>query len=1149
MSRVFLLVALCAVPCYVFAQAPMQFEAEDVSSPTDAWRKDVEPVDKWNLWSKDKDAAKKWSGGVVLQSPRVLKDRDKPEDGAPVLHTVIKDIPKGKWVVSIKAGRGLAFSLDGKEWRNVITAGSRLGTFDIQDGKFEFWVDDRYADPKSPGYCYYDTITLAPELRPAAGILNGNFETGTDLASSNWTFWSRDGKGQATISTEAHSGKQCLKIERNGERDFAVTNAGRQFATPGQVWDATAWVKVQDSGSVELAVVALSSSGQVISWAIGSDSVEGTKDWKKLTAQAIVPDGCEQIYVRVTGGEKATAWVDDVELKPGVLPERVIKPLVQGYATQRIEEKMDRGLVAIPVEKGVYLSWRLLKADAPQVAFNLYRSAGEGAPVKLNAAPIAATTDFVDQTAGDGKGMTWRVVPVVNGTEIADAAALATVEPFAGQAYRSIKLQGDYTFQKAGIADLNGDGKYDFVLKQPNTNIDPASSYWTPSPDTYKLEAYLNDGTFLWRKDLGWSIERGIWYSPYVVYDFDGDGKAEVAVKTGEGDPRDPDGRVTSGPEYLSILDGMTGKELVRTDWPAREPFGNYNYASRNQMGVAYLDGKTPCLLVARGTYTLMRLIAYQWHDGKLTEVWNWSGQEERPAYRGQGAHFMHSADIDGDGRDEVILGSCVVDDNGNGLWSTGLGHPDKCYVTDLDPSRPGLEIAYFIEPGHVQNGFCVADAKTGKLLWGFNERTYHIGTGMTADVDPTNPGYECWGSEDGRGDPNKVSYNGRPPRWIFSSQGKVLGTYEKVPGTTTVWWDADPLREITGGGNVAKYQGPTLTRGMQGSQIAWADVSGDWREEIITSVPGELRIYSTTIPATDRRVCLMQDPIYRIDVAHLAMAYPQSPVTTDFIGNTAAALGLFLDTTSVKTGDTVKGKVVLAAPTDRAVSGTVTLTAPAGATVTPQKIEMKAAAGATAEAEITVTVTKPTAPFAGPSSLEVTGVFEGDGVSLRGVTAVRVADQPLKQGTIAEAETFTGQGGGEVQLREDKFGASGKSISHWDNPGHWLSWKVNAPAEGKYVVALRYCCATAAQRELAIDGGPAVKQLFSDTGGLSSATVGDWAHGSFLGADGKPLAFGLSAGSHTIKLTNLDGNPMNLDYLVLLPEALCASMLKAATG
>ena len=158
----------------------------------------------------------------------------------------------------------------------------------------------------------------------------------------------------------------------------------------------------------------------------------------------------------------------------------------------------------------------------------------------------------------------------------------------------------------------------------------------------------------------------------YVVFDFDGDGRAEVAVKTGEGDPRDPNGRVTSG-GYLSILDGRTGKERTRVEWPSREGFPNYNYACRNQLGIAYLDGKTPCLIVERGTYNTIKVVAYEYRAGKLRELWRWDDRESGARYRGQGAHILR-ADVDGDGRDEVIL-SRGLDDDGTEP-STGLGTP-----------------------------------------------------------------------------------------------------------------------------------------------------------------------------------------------------------------------------------------------------------------------------------------------------------------------------------------------------------------------------------------------------------------------------------------------------------------------------------------
>ena len=447
--------------------------------------------------------------------------------------------------------------------------------------------------------------------------------------------------------------------------------------------------------------------------------------------------------------------------------------------------------------------------------------------------------------------------------------------------YVSIKLDGDHTFQKAGIADLDGDGRYDFVIKQPNGNVDPYVNYWKPSPETFKLEAYSGDGEFLWRHDLGWSIERGIWYSPYVVYDLDGDGKAEVALKTGEGDPRDEDGRVQTGPEHLTILDGLTGKPITRIDWPPRELFQDtprpYNYASRNQLGVAYLDGVRPYLIVERGTYNVIVVIAYRFEDGKLAEHWRWDNLKLPREYQGQGAHWMHTADVDGDGRQEVLIGSAVIDDDGTALWTTGLGHPDHFYLGDIDPGRPGLEIYYGMESRQKErNGMCLVEAATGKILWGHEGFTRHVhGQGMSSDIDARYPGSECYSADT---DSEKRYAWSR----LRTAKGEVISE-EDLGGFSprVVYWDADPQRELFRSGRISDYGGDEMPPRIEGSMAAVADILGDWREELITSVPGELRIYTTTIPATDRRPCLMQDPLYRMDVVHAAMGYFQVPMTS----------------------------------------------------------------------------------------------------------------------------------------------------------------------------------------------------------------------------------------------------------------------------
>lgn len=569
-------------------------------------------------------------------------------------------------------------------------------------------------------------------------------------------------------------------------------------------------------------------------------------------------------------------------------PNHVEKPKVEGWAETRIDEKLNRGLMALSIEeKKTYIGWRLLKTDPANIAFNLYKSVNGGQKKKLNQKPLQTTTDFVDENVGTGKTILYWLENSQG--EVLAKTELKSVE---NNLLKTIEFEGDYWPDRIAVGDLNGDGEYDFVIKQPGGRVDPG--VWRKSETTFKIEAYLSDGTFLWRKDLGWNIELGIWYSPMVVYDFDGDGKAEVALKTAPTDEdfRDADGRVFEGPEYCSILDGITGEEVYKVDWPARNPrFGKYNRNNRNQMGMAYLDGKTPFLLVARGTYRLMVVDAYQFKNKKLEKVWRWDGDEENPVIRSQGAHGMQTVDVDGDGRDEIALGSAVLDDNGTLLYSTGLGHPDKSFITDIVPERPGLEHFFAVEVWHDSLGVCLTDAKTGERIWAINKFTQHIGDGMVADIIPELPGLECMATEDSKA--------GRTDKYLLDANGNLVAHNENVPSPRDwIFWDADLLREnIVGTPNpdnqsrfprfrsIQKYKGEILKNDIEGSVMMMADMYGDWREELITTVPGKLLIYSTTIPAKDRRICLMQDPLYRSDVVHRSMGYFQSPVTSYYLG------------------------------------------------------------------------------------------------------------------------------------------------------------------------------------------------------------------------------------------------------------------------
>lgn len=1128
----------------IAAQAqPLVFETESVVVNKDALLYDKSAPDRWNVWSTDKDADKKWSGGVTVQSPPVMEDRITPEEGAPPLHILIPDLEPGSYIVTLKGGRDLGASLNGTEWKRLSELGWRLGRVEAKDGKLEFWLDDRYAQKDNPGFGYADTITLTPAMPETMGVANGGLEFGKDFAGSGWVFWSREGVGGAELVSPGHSGDRCIRFTHEGERDYALTNRGRLDVTPGQTFAASAWLKCQDTLEATLSVVAMG-QGKVLTWSLASDGVFENADWTRVEARCRIPAGCDQIYLRVVGSGKATVWVDDIAIVETNEPAPVAKPKtkVEGYARERVEEKLDRGIFAMPIEGGkVYIGWRLLKSDPERIAFNIYRGTGRMLPVKLNEAPLTRTTDFIDESAPLQRDNMWFVKPVVDGKEL--PASETTILPPSPEVkgYLGFKLQGDHTFQKVGLGDLNGDGKLDYVIKQPLDNIDPYGSFWYKSPETYKLEAYTGDGEFLWSYDLGWGIERGIWYSPYIVYDFDGDGKAEVAAKTGEGDPRSEGGRVVSGPEYVTILDGETGKELARADWIDRRPFGGglsgYNLASRNQIAVAYLDGKTPCLIVLRGTYSVMVADAYQFHGGKLEKLWTWDNREETGEgnWRGQGAHFTHTADVDGDGRDEVLLGSAVIDDDGSGLWSTGLGHPDRFFLSDLDPTRPGMEVFYVMETPQMVNGVGMADAKTGQILWGLPDRTYHVGMGMAADIDPTIPGTEVWASEDPKGAPLGDKYGGNPPRWLLSCTGELLATETGVPPFCAVYWDADSQRELVTSRSIYKYKGAPLVQNIEGSQSFWADIIGDWREELITSVAGELRIYTTSIPATDRRVCLLQDPIYRQDVAHLAMGYAQPACTSYFIEQTGPAMWLKTDNPGIAIGQPVQVTVTLSAAPDEPAGGTVTLSCDDQLALSHNQVQMQAGPGQIAQATFELTLKQAPALLYGGKQAMLSATL-GAEYPIQATAALRIEEQPLSGVPIAQAEAFSAQNGGQVQIREDKLGSVGTAFSHWDAAGHSLSWEIEVPAERKYWLVLRYCTPTTAERSMSIDGGEPVKTRFGGTGGFGSATQSDWAHACFRDEKGQRLNIPLTAGKHTITLTNTDAHGMNLDYLALVP-------------
>ena len=487
---------------------------------------------------------------------------------------------------------------------------------------------------------------------------------------------------------------------------------------------------------------------------------------------------------------------------------------------QRQMENLSRGIVAVrQSDSEVYLSWRLLGTDPSDIAFNVYRKSGDQAGEKINEQPITQSTNLVDTAAPADDSLQYFVCPVVASKELAASAPVAVWN----EGYLEIPIQpiDDYRPGDVSIGDLDGDGQLDLVLHQTSRGRDNGSPGVTGEPI---LDGYRLDGTHLWRINLGKNIREGEHYTQFMVYDLDGDGCAEVACKTADGtvdgtgavigDPNKDwrtfregslrDGRILDGPEFLTVFDGKTGAALKTVDYvPNRYPIngwggkggnaGNDNYGNRCDRFlacVAYLDGERPSLVTCRGVYGRTVIVAWDWRDGELTSRWKFDTGSSYPPYddaspySGMGGHSISVADVDDDGKDEIVYQAMVVDDDGTGLYSTGLRHGDCMYITDMYPNLPGQEVFTVQENEDDAElfqtpGAAMRDARTGNILWSHSP-TVDIPRGMAADIDPRHVGFEAWGG----------------PGGLRDQRGETIG---KAPRENdwTIWWDDDPLREI----------------------------------------------------------------------------------------------------------------------------------------------------------------------------------------------------------------------------------------------------------------------------------------------------------------------------------------------------------------
>lgn len=593
-------------------------------------------------------------------------------------------------------------------------------------------------------------------------------------------------------------------------------------------------------------------------------------------------------------------------------------------------EYLDRGLVVLNTGSGnAYVGWRLLGTDPANIAFNVYRQTGAGAPVKRNASPITASTDFSDTAVDYRQPNTYFVKPVVNGVEQAASRAYTLGANPTGDQYLSIPLKipaggthrdgvaYTYSNYEASAGDLDGDGRYEIITSWSGVNA--ADS---PFQAPYLIDAYTLDGAFLWRINLGKNIAYQV--DGFLVYDLDGDGKSELISRTSDGtvdgigtvigNPTAdhvnvgvyPDGWTINAPDFLTIFSGETG--AARTTIPFKPAMGaitdwgdNYGQRAHQIMGaIAYLDGHKPSLVYTRGIYharspyaAKTEMVAYDYDGTTLTERWFFraalgSNNNINSNFVGQGNHQLSIADVDADGKDEIVYGSMVVDDNGRGLFSTGMEHGDALHVADHIPSRPGLEVFGIHENEGTFDptrppGAAMYDGRTGEVIFGVGNGA-DVGRGNAADIDPTQPGSENWGG----------------PGGLRDALGNTISTTTPATNNFLIWWDGDVTRELLDRNYINKWNWTTnadqrlltadfvaTNQGTKQFPALTADLIGDWREEVVwrAADSSELRIYTTTIPSQARIYTLMHDAQYRLSVAWQNFGYNQPPHTGFHLG------------------------------------------------------------------------------------------------------------------------------------------------------------------------------------------------------------------------------------------------------------------------
>ena len=492
-----------------------------------------------------------------------------------------------------------------------------------------------------------------------------------------------------------------------------------------------------------------------------------------------------------------------------------------GFAAKNQSSNVSNG-------SGMYLSWRLLGNESASTCFNIYR---DGTLIKeklhntnyIDTAGNTSSKYTVAAVSGSTVGARSDVFPVYTG-------AVNSSYKNAPYAYFDIATETPpngtggctYTANDASVGDVDGDGEYEIILKwDPSNSKDNAGGGVTGN---VYIDCYEMNGTKKWRIDLGQNIRAGAHYTQFQVYDYDCDGKAEVAMKTAPGSKDGTgayvtaagntdtiknatdneksyvgsDGRIIQGPEYLTIFNGETGKAMQTIDYdPQRGQLSDWgDKSSSNRMdrflaGTAYLDGKKPSLIMCRGYYAKSVVVAYNWDGTNLTEVWKkGSGSNKSDPFYGQGNHNLSIADLDNDGKDEIVYGSAALDDNGSLLHSMGWGHGDALHVSDFNNDGKQEIFAPLEDSPNWGIGFRSAD---GKAFWHYTS-TDDDGRGVMDNFSPKY-GVLAWDSAFG----------------VRTIDGTLLTSTtlhdnKQSYGNFPIYWDGDIYREHYDKGRIQKW-------------------------------------------------------------------------------------------------------------------------------------------------------------------------------------------------------------------------------------------------------------------------------------------------------------------------------------------------------